>query len=246
MNLTVLASGSTGNGYLLTNGKETLIMEMGVTLSKVKQALSFDLSGIAGAICSHVHLDHSKYLKDYAMAGIDCLALQDVFESKKNLGASNRCKPVLPGKGYKLGNFKIVPFEAAHDVPCIGFLINHPDCGNVLFMTDSFMSEHTFKNLNHLLIEVNFADDILEKNIMNGSLHPSMRPRLLNTHMELSTCLDLLKANDLSNVRNIVLCHLSNGNSDEDRFIREVRETTGKQVFAASPGLIVDFSKEPY
>jgi len=113
-------------------------------------------------------------------------------------------------------------------------------------MTDTFMSEHTFPGLNHIIIEANFADDILEENIRNGSVHPSMRPRLMQTHMEISTTINVLKANDLTNVINIVLSHLSSGNSDEERFIREVREATGKLVFAAKKGMELDFSINPY
>jgi len=113
-------------------------------------------------------------------------------------------------------------------------------------MTDSFMTEYTFRDLNHIILEANYSDEILESNIMKGSIHPSMRPRLLRTHMELKTALDILRANDLTNVRNIVLCHLSAGNSNEEVFIQSVRETTGKPTYAADKGMIIDFSKEPY
>ena len=53
--LKVLGSGSSGNGYLLTNGKETLILETGVKFIECKKALNFDLSSIVGAIVSHEH-----------------------------------------------------------------------------------------------------------------------------------------------------------------------------------------------
>ena len=73
-----------------------------------------------------------------------------------------------------------------------------------------------------------------------------MRPRLLKSHMEIETTKGLLSANDLSQTQNIVLIHLSDGNSNERRFIDEVVRLTGKQVFAANKGLAINLSKVPY
>ena len=246
MKLIVLASGSTGNGYLLTSENETLAIESGVKLSRIKKALHFNMSTIAGCLTSHRHKDHSGYIKEYIDAGITVLANDDVFNAHNIPLNDWRVKVIQEGHGYKMGNFKILPIPAYHDVPCHAFLIDHPRSGMVLFMTDTFMSEHTFPGLNHIIIEANFADDILEENIINGSVHPSMRPRLMKTHMEISTTINVLLANNLEKVINIVLCHLSNGNSDEERFIREVREATGKLVFAAKKGMELDFSINPY
>jgi ribonuclease BN (tRNA processing enzyme) len=246
MKLTVLGSSSTGDGYLLYNEKECLIIEAGVKLSEVKEALDFNISRIAGCLISHAHNDHAGYLESYAKAGIRILTSEDVLSKKDGLLASTLCKTVTPGKGYKLGNFKIIPFGLQHDIPCLGYLIDHPETGLIVFITDSFLSEYTFEGVSHWIIEANYSDDILEENIVSGRLHPSMRPRLLQTHMELNTCKSILLANDLNKVINIVLCHLSSGNSDEARFVREIREITGKQVYAANKGMTIDFNKIPY
>jgi hypothetical protein len=42
-----------------------------------------------------------------------------------------------------------------------------------------------------------------------------------------------MQANDLSKVQEIWLLHLSDGNSDADRFKREIQELTGKPVYVA-------------
>ena len=96
------------------------------------------------------------------------------------------------------------------------------------------------------MIEANYADDIVEKRIEAGLMPESMRPRLLNSHMEIEQTKAILSENDLSNVDNIILIHLSDGNSDEERFVREIRELTGKPVYAANKGMTIDLSKEPY
>ncbi len=246
MKLTVLGSSSTGNGYILNNENEALIIEAGIKLSELKIALDFNISRVVGCLISHSHGDHAGHLESYARAGIRILTSEDVLSKQKDLVASTLCNVVSPGRGYKLGNFKIIPFELSHDIPCLGFMIDHPDTGRIIFMTDSYLCEYYFDDVNHWIIECNYADDILEDRILSGRCHPSMRPRLLSTHMELGTCKGILAANDLSHALDIVLVHLSDGNSDQDRFIREVTECTGKAVYAARKGLIIDFNKVPY
>lgn len=246
MRLIVLASGSSGNGYLLTSENETLVIEAGVKLSRVKKALHFNMSTIAGCIVSHRHKDHSGYIKEYMDMGITIIANNDVFAVHNIPLDDYRVKIIQDGHGYKVGGFKILPIPVCHDVPCHAFIIDHPESGKVLFMTDTFMSEHSFPGLNHIILEANYADDILDNNICNGSVHPSMRSRLMQTHMEIKTCINVLKVSDLTNIINIVLCHLSDGNSDEERFIREVREATGKQVYAAKKGMELNFNINPY
>lgn len=243
MKLIVLGSSSNGNGYLLHSEKETLILECGMRFSAVKKALNYQISTIVGALVSHQHGDHAKYLQEYAMAGIPVLSNADTFQSRKNLVSSSVCKVVKPNNGYKLGNFKIIPFELQHDVPCLGYLISHPEMGVMAFITDSFMCEYTFPGLSHILIEANYADNILMANIESGRVYPGMRPRLMSTHMELETVKGIVKANDLTKIRNIVLIHLSSQNSDEARFVTEIQQVTGKPVYAACKGLTVDLSK---
>jgi uncharacterized surface protein with fasciclin (FAS1) repeats len=64
--------------------------------------------------------------------------------------------------------------------------------------------------------------------------------------MSLDTCKRTLKANDLSQVNNIVLIHLSDGNSDAARFKREVQEVTGKTVWIADAGMEIPFNRTPF
>ena len=73
-----------------------------------------------------------------------------------------------------------------------------------------------------------------------------MRPRLLKSHMEIETIKGLLSENDLSQTQNIVLIYLSDGNSNEKRFVDEVISLTGKPVFAANKGLVINVSRIPY
>ena len=245
MRLHVLGSNSFGNCYILESDTEALIVEAGVRLSDIKKALKWNISKVVGAVISHEHNDHAGYVSEFINSGIYVLANERVFSTHRIESCSFR-SPIEAGKGYKVGGFKIIPFNVVHDVPCYGFLIDHNDIGRILFITDTMMCEYTFPGLNHIMIECNYAMDILNKNIESGKLPMAMRSRLLQSHMELSITKDILESNDLSDVVNIILIHLSDGNSDEERFVREIQEITGKTVYAADKRLEIELLKTPY
>lgn len=241
MELKVLGSSSAGNCYILDNGKEALILEAGVAFPKVKKALGYNLRKVAGCLITHQHNDHAKYIRNMVDCGIPTLALPEVWTAKDV--SSSRAVPIHLGKGYQMGRFKVLPFPACHDVPCVGYHIMHPECGRVMFLTDSCDCLQIFAKLNHLLIECNYSNYNLLEAVNKGYTLKSQIERLPNSHMELETCKRVIREHDLSQVQNIVLLHLSAQNSDRERFVSEIERQTGKVVYAANPGLTIDMTK---
>lgn len=241
----VLESTSDGNCYILQGEHETLIIEAGVKFSDIKKALKFDLSNVVGCIITHEHRDHSKALVDLLKYGIKVLALPEVFKSHK-IKSQAFCKHIAPQHGYRVGSFKIMALAAYHDVPCVSFVIEHPECGRILFVTDTMMLEYRVGGLNHIFIECNYADERLQENIDLGIVPMEMRKRLLQTHMELQTTKGVLMANELQSVYNVVLIHMSPNNGDEERSVREISEQIGKPVIVAKSGMIIDLNPNPF
>jgi phosphoribosyl 1,2-cyclic phosphodiesterase len=237
MKLKVLGSSSEGNCYILENETEILIIEAGIRFMDIKKAIDFKLHKVVGCLISHQHNDHARAAKDSVDAGIFTLALRDVFEAKNIDTRNSRAKVIEFGKGYIFGGFKVVPFPAFHDVECAGFIIDHADCGRIMFLTDSCKCDYKFSGLNHIMIECNYHTAKLIENINTGKTPASQRERLMATHMELNTCKEYLSSIDLSGVQNIMLLHLSNDNSNERYFVAEIQKLTGKPVYAAYPGL---------
>ena len=64
-----------------------------------------------------------------------------------------------------------------------------------------------------------------------------MRSRLLTSHMEIATTIRTILKQDLSKVKEIVLLHLSDNNSDPKEFKRLVESKTGIATYLALPGL---------
>lgn len=245
MKLICLGSSSSGNSYILKGSTESLVVECGLPLKDVKKALDFKIGTIAGCVISHQHRDHSKYLPEYLKSGIRVLALEDVF---KSFSLKNRifCKTIQPMRGYIVGSFKIFALPVAHDVPCVGFVIEHSEMGKLLFITDTMMCEYRIAGLNHIMLEANYSDEILEANINTGYILPSMRERLLESHMEIKTTEQILRTTDLSAVNDVVLLHLSGRNSNAEQFRARITKVVGKPVYVASPSLRIDISKTPY
>ena len=236
MVLNVLGSSSKGNCYLLEASDGILIIEAGIPAVEIKKAIGYQIDKVVGCVVSHQHGDHSKFVKDILSCGIKVLALEDVFSSH---GITNMafCKAIEPMHGYRIGRFNIYTIPVAHDVPCLGFVIEHEEMGRMLFVTDTMMLEYVIPKLDHIMLEANYCDRILQENIDKGIVPVTMRERLLHSHMELQTAKDIIKANDITNVKEIILVHLSDNNSDEGFFKQEMEKASGKPVYIASKGL---------
>ena len=239
MELIVIGSSSKGNGYVLNGTQEALCIEAGTKLIEAKKALNFDLRKVRGCIVTHEHNDHSRYAKDYAEGGIHVLALAQVLDAK---GITRNATAITLGNAYRLGGFVVTPFALQHDVPCVGWVVQHDECGKVVFITDTYACQYRFKGVNNYLLECNYSDEILEANVAAGRVQPAMRDRLLTSHLELSNCIRYLQTSDLSQVQKVVLIHLSDGNSNETQFVQQVREATGKRVYAANAGMVLQFN----
>jgi phosphoribosyl 1,2-cyclic phosphodiesterase len=231
MDIRVLASGSSGNCYRISDGQSNLLLEAGIPFKQIQQGLDYKLSEISACLVSHGHMDHCKAVKDIIKAGIDVYTSRPTAEAL-DVQDSHRVQMIDALAQFKVGTFIVLPFTTEHDCPgSLGFLIQSTAIGEkMVFITDSFYCHYSFRGLTHIMVEANYAIDILQKNIETGYISEEMRKRLVHSHFSLENVKKFLKANDLSRVQEIYLMHLSRGNSDEVRFKLEVQQVTGKQV----------------
>jgi len=239
MDLRVLASGSQNNCYLIENETSILVIEAGIPIKDVMPEIDFDISKIEGVIISHEHGDHARYIPEYLFRSIPVYAPENTAKIYKTKTAEHK-------KVFQIGEFKIMPFELKHDAQCLGYLIQHPEAGKILFTTDTYYVPYKFQGLNHVLLEVNYSKEILNENVAKGYIPVIYRKRVLSSHMELGTAKEMLRVNDLSTVVNIVLLHLSDKNSDAALFKKEIESVTGKPVYIADKGLEISLNKEGF
>lgn len=56
MRIDVYASGSKGNCYRVSDGKESVLIDAGIPLKQIIAASGFSTGGICGCLISHSHL----------------------------------------------------------------------------------------------------------------------------------------------------------------------------------------------
>jgi phosphoribosyl 1,2-cyclic phosphodiesterase len=246
MKLKILGSSSAGNCYILENESEALVLEAGVRFDEVKRALDFNIAKVVGCLISHEHNDHAGELGQFIAHAIPCYASLGTIEAK-GYGFGHILQVIQAVSApYEIGSFKVLVFHTRHDAAePLGFFINHPETGNVLFATDTFYLPRLFSGLSNILIEANYRTDILEENARSGRISEARRNRTLQSHMSYETCLEALLANDLSKVNNIVLIHLSNDNSNAVEFQEGIRKATCKTTRVADKGMVLNFNKTP-
>ena len=233
MDIKVLASGSKGNCYWITDGTTPLLLECGISTREVRERIGFRLTEIAACLVSHEHQDHAKAVADVLRAGVEVYTSPGTI---KALGLEHhRLRPIRTKETFKVGTWTIRAFETQHDcAEPLGFLL-HSTVTNerLLFATDTYYVKYRFPKLTHIMVECNYAMDILEDNVRRGLVPEMLKKRLLTSHFSLENVKEFLQANDLSKVQEIWLLHLSDGNSDAERFKREIQGLTGKPVYVA-------------
>lgn len=97
-----------------------------------------------------------------------------------------------------------------------------------------------------MLLECNYIPVILKDNITSGKVNKARYTRLLESHFSLDNVLNFLQANNLQSMQKIILCHLSDQNSDEAIIQQTVNNVTGIETIIARPDLVIELEKYPF
>lgn len=220
-------SSSKGNLYQISDCKTSLLLDPGVSIKQIKQALGFKLSGISGALAGHEHFDHSAGIPGLVEAGIDVYAGVSTIEAHKLKG--HRVHPIEHLKQFDIGTFRALPFLIPHDVENFGFLIQSGK-DKFLYLIDCTYCPYRFRGLTGIALGINFCTDVLKKNVQDGHVHPGLARRIMQSHCSLKTGLEFFEAQDLSTVKQINILHVSEKNADKDRIKRSLQKLTGKLI----------------
>lgn len=234
----VLASGSSGNCYIIQAGAEKLLLECGIDHRNILKGFGYNIKGVVGCLITHKHSDHCKSFKwayenlPKIYAPIEVLEKFQCKNNHKSIIADNK-------KSFKVGGFTIMPFNCQHtnsdtsSCENLGYLIQHKSIGKILFATDTYYLKYKFKDVDHILIECNYSEKSIE------ALEPHEQ-RVFKSHMSLETLKCTLKTWDLNRTKAITLIHLSKNNGEPQRFKEEIEKLTGIPTYIAVPGLEIN------
>lgn len=177
-------------------------------------------------------------------AGVQCYGCDELQEKLETV-YGEKITGLPEKRSVRISEWIVTPLYLPHDnTPNFGFLIDLPDdAGRLLYATDFEYLPYTFKSLkiNYFLLECNHQADLVDRS--EAKYEHSLRG-----HSELETVKEIIRVNKTPDMRNVILCHLSDGWSDPDRMKREVKEVVGKwvRVEVAEKGFQCELSKYPF
>ena len=184
---------------------------------------------------SHPPLDHSKSLNDFKAMGIPIFAPY----------LCNSCKPMSIGE-FTVKSFDLTTIDGswthtnANGEPCpiYGFLITHKEMGRLLYITDCNLIKWRFRDINHILLGVNYDKDLIDKANAGKANH------VFRGHLSIDTACDFVKANYSDSLQNVIMCHLSKDNAEPDLFIKKMQKVAPQaNVYVARKGLEVELRR---
>jgi phosphoribosyl 1,2-cyclic phosphodiesterase len=232
MKFEALASSSAGNAYAISDKETRILVECGISHTKLQKLSGFSLSEFQACLVSHEHKDHAKSVAELISRGMAVYMSQGTAEALE----ADAVQLIESMEQFNVGSLDIVPFATFHDAKePLGFLIKSRVDGDVLaFATDTVNLRYKFPGLNILAIEANYDKHILER---CEKMPEKVRYRITNSHMEIDTLCDYLRSLDLSQCREIHLLHLSDATSHEGHFINKVSR-------AVPPGIEITACKK--
>lgn len=233
MELKVVGTGSSGNAYILSDGISDLILDAGMSIKEIKQALGFNVTKIRGVLISHIHKDHTQALEKLLMSGV----LAYMNPTVKEVCADYyNARSVKPFEVFRLAeNITGLGFDVPHDnVPCYGYYLKWDD-RRILYLTDLEYCPIDLSKITptDVIVECNYCEDMVDMEADN------IRHKLLG-HMGLKACKDFIKHVASIELKNVILCHRGLDTSDPDEItktISTVAETA--HVYVARKGLTI-------
>lgn len=226
-----IGTGSSGNCYALyDNDGKILLLDLGLARKQILKGIDFNVSDVVGAVVSHGHGDHAKAVKDFENMGIP------VF---KPFDETKACPLKI-----RYGSFSIQAFKVPHDgVPCYGFYIT-VDGHRILYATDFEYLPCSFKNvrLTDMIVECNHQTELVDKG-------QAKYPHQIKGHCSLDTLIEkVIKENMTSDLRTIVLGHLSGDSANPEECLSEVQSVAGDGVkcVCAATGNDYELSLYPF
>lgn len=216
MKIRILATGSTGNCYIIDDEQTSLMIECGIPIKQIFTKAGGPIP--RHCLVTHEHGDHAKSAKDLAKHGVTICASAGTLAAIKVDGyVLHHKKPI------DIGSFTVTPLNSVHDAeePLMFYILSGNE--KILFVTDTCRIPYRFRPITHLMIEVNHDETLIEQNVILG--------RILQNHLSLQDALEFISGLDPAILQAIYLIHPSQYNLDIELAKRQIREVSGVPVF---------------
>ena len=242
--ISVFATGSGGNCYLLQKDGHFILLECGIAFKQIQQHLAYRVHRLAACMITHEHSDHARAAVSLTRFGVELYASAGTHKKYRHLVEPNRLHIIDPVHPVELGPWIVDAYSVKHDAEDpLCFMFNSSD-ERILFLTDSgIIPAAASKALHrackedskplHLMIECNHCEELIRE---NTELESAIKQRILDTHLSIQSLTMWFKhipKTTLDLIQETHLLHLSPGNGDAERFKLRIQELTGKPVYVA-------------
>lgn len=228
MKIKTIASGSSGNCYLIQSLTTNLLLEAGVKPQTIKDNIDIKLSQINGILLSHRHKDHSEFAEKLASDyGVKIYANSDTLSTFTDKYIET--EEIYHKKSFYIGGLYITPLKVDHDVECYAYIIVDVITQEKLFFfTDTSKLNYELPQFDYIMGECNYDDNILIDNLIKEKIDRTYANRVRRTHFSLESFANLVKTQ--KKLKKIYLLHLSDANSNEREFIKTLQGISGVPV----------------
>jgi phosphoribosyl 1,2-cyclic phosphodiesterase len=224
-----LASGSSGNAFLLRTEKVAILLEAGLRLPVLRKYLAgagLQPEELSAVFVSHEHRDHCLAARDLA---VDCgTAIYSNSHVLKAIGVHDlpASRVVEPGERVLIGDVEVGTFRVQHDAVCpVGFLIQVGD-RTISLATDLGDTTHEVQEAvsraDLVILEANHDYDMLR----NGRYPYHLRRRVSSStgHLSNSQAAKILAESVKDEGADVWLAHLSKENNTPALALQTVRQ----------------------
>ena len=231
LRVATLASGSSGNCAVVSDGRVHILIDAGISTRKIAQGLKglgIELRHLSGVLITHEHGDH--------VAALPVLCRQTeaaLFTAEgtayelcgKYEGLEDRFRVFLPGQRFALGEWEVGTFATSHDCACpVGYSVSDGKRKLTLCTDTGYITPEAREGVRgaHTLIgEFNYDPEMLRA----GPYPMQLQERIRGTRGHLSNDLggELAAWAAEQGARRIVLAHLSQENNRPDLALEAAR-----------------------
>ena len=214
--VTVLASGSSGNALLVRSGECAVLVDAG--LSARKLAVCLESCGVApaalsGILLTHEHGDHTKGLKVFVEKyQVPVYANPLTADHLKRAGVGARWNFFSSGAWFLIEGMEILPFSVPHDAADpVGFVLRGNGTGFAVLTDLGYATRQvveSVRGVHALLIETNHDEALLQSDTKRPW---SVKQRILSRHGHLSNAAaaEIVAEVATDALRHVLLGHLS-------------------------------------
>jgi phosphoribosyl 1,2-cyclic phosphodiesterase len=226
-----IASGSSGNSYMIRSGQTTIVVDVGISGKRIKEGLrnaGDDPENVEGILLTHEHSDHIKSVrimqKNCPFAKVYC-SLGTWEHIRKDVDPERQIS-VSAGESFMIHDIRVSPFELSHDASAPISYTFEKEGSKIAIVTDTGCVtqdiQEQIAGSDLLVLESNHDEGVL----MMGSYPYDVKRRIRSDLGHLSNdaaaeCLcsflrDKLAGETKGRIPKILLAHLSRENNSPE------------------------------